>query len=107
VCLWSQKGGKTFLRTLTSDKASIEQIAGLEVRGELRWDVGLPDKQERVCHPGVLLQHPAMPGWCMERSSAALLRLVWAVIRFSLRSVSAMRIAGHFPDIRGKTPGRV
>lgn len=48
-----------------------------------------------------------MPGCCVERSSAALLRLNWALIRFSFLNVSAMRIAGHFLDVRGKTRGRV
>lgn len=90
-----------------SDKASSEQLAGLEVRGVLRRDLGLPDKQEWGCYPGVLLQCPAVPGCSVERSSAVLLRLDWAVIRFSFLSMSAMRIAGHFLDIRGKTRGRV
>lgn len=48
-----------FLPTLMSDKASSEQLADLEAGGELRWDLGLPDKQDWVCCPSVLLQCPA------------------------------------------------
>lgn len=73
VCLWSQKGGKMFLSTLTSDKVSNELLAGLEIKGELRWDSGYQISMSRFatlvycCH--------VMPGCSRERSSAVLLWL--------------------------------